>query len=218
MQTSRGLDRLTAFLDAVVAIAITLLVLPLVSLLGNGSPGHELKAVLLDNRDAFASFLLSFLVIASAWLTHHGLLERVASYDMAFLLINLGWVLTVVVLPFSTQVISYYKTSQLSVAIYIGTIALNSTFASALALLVHRRPSLQRGGDEQGEPSPLTSLVGTGTVYAALILGVAIPSVNFYALLLLLIPSPLARLIRLVRAKLGRTPGAGRPPAAPDRP
>jgi uncharacterized membrane protein len=36
MRTERGLDRLVTFLDAVVAIAITLLVLPLVELLGEG--------------------------------------------------------------------------------------------------------------------------------------------------------------------------------------
>jgi uncharacterized membrane protein len=34
MRTERGLDRFVTFLDAVVAIAITLLVLPLVDVLG----------------------------------------------------------------------------------------------------------------------------------------------------------------------------------------
>ncbi|MEK6437776.1 hypothetical protein [Pseudonocardia sp. T1-2H] len=40
MRTERGLDRFVTFLDAVVAIAITLLVLPLVDVLGGRKPAE----------------------------------------------------------------------------------------------------------------------------------------------------------------------------------
>ncbi len=141
----------------------------------------------------FGSFLLSFVVIARAWLFHHRLLERVTGYDEAFLLINLAWVLTVVVRPFSTQVVAGFSTQRLSFAIYIGTITLNSACSTALTLLVHRRPALPRAGEEAAGRGPLTARVATGTVVLALVLGVAVPAVNFYALLLLL-AGPLLRL------------------------
>lgn len=186
------------FLDAVVAIAITLLVLPLVDLLGNASQHHSLGALLSAHQAQFGSFLLSFVVIAFAWMSHHRLLERVGAYDEAFLLINLAWVLTVVVLPFSAQVIANFNTQRLSVGIYIGTIALNSALSTALVLLVHRRPALRRGGDDDRGSTPLASLVTTSLVFLALVVGVALPAVNFYALLLLLLAQPLTWLIRHV--------------------
>ncbi|MGV8979043.1 MAG: TMEM175 family protein [Cellulomonas sp.] len=186
------------FLDAVVAIAITLLVLPLVDLLGNDSQ-HDLGALLAAHQAQFGSFLLTFVVIANAWLTHHRLIERVGTYDRAFLHLNLAWMLTVVVLPFSAQVIADFRTQRLSVGIYVGTIALNSAAGTALALLVHRRPVLRRGSNETGdEPNPLESIVTTGLVFLALIVGVALPAVNFFALLLLLLVEPLMWLIRHV--------------------
>ncbi|MEO6997869.1 MAG: TMEM175 family protein [Terracoccus sp.] len=186
------------FLDAVVAIAITLLVLPLVDLLGNDSQ-HDLGALLAAHQAQFGSFLLTFVVIATAWLSHHRLIERVGSYDRAFLLLNLAWMLTVVVLPFSAQVIADFRTQRLSVGIYVGTIALNSAVGTALALLVHRRPALRRGSNEAGhDPNPLASIVTTGLVFLALIVGVALPAVNFFALLLLLLTEPLIWLIRHV--------------------
>jgi uncharacterized membrane protein len=197
VRTERGLHRLVTFLDAVVAIAITLLVLPLIDLLGSGgSHRHDLGSLLGDNLDQLGSFLLTFVVIASAWLSHHRLLERVGTYDEAFLLINLAWVLTVVVLPFSTQVIADFNTQRLSVGIYIGTIALNSACATALTLLVQRRPALRRENDNAGTSGTLASLVRTGLVFFALVLGVALPAVNFFALLLLLLTGPFVGLIR----------------------
>ncbi|MEO8828704.1 TMEM175 family protein [Lapillicoccus sp.] len=198
LRTERGLGRLVTFLDAVVAIAITLLVLPLVNLLGDGSQDHDLGALLAAHQAQFGSFLLSFVVIATAWLSHHRLIERVGAYDEAFLLLNLAWVLTVVVLPFSAQVIADFQTQRLSVGIYVGTIALNSALGTALALLVHRRPTLRRGGDAGHGSNPLAPLVTTGLAFLALVVGVALPAVNFYALLLLLLSRPLTWLIRHV--------------------
>ena len=52
LRTERGLDRLVTFLDAVVAIAITLLVLPLVEVLGEapGEPLDDLSAWAVTTR------------------------------------------------------------------------------------------------------------------------------------------------------------------------
>jgi uncharacterized membrane protein len=47
-------------------------------------------------------------VIARLWLAHHRLVERVGAYDSAFVRVKLGWLLTVVLLPFATQVLAVY--------------------------------------------------------------------------------------------------------------
>jgi uncharacterized membrane protein len=201
VRTERGLDRLVTFLDAVVAIAITLLVLPLIDLLAQRPQGEELGALLGGHPGQFGSFALSFVVIARIWLSHHRLVERVGSYDEPFLLVNLVWALTVVVLPFSTQVIAEYSTERLSVGLYIGTIAVNSACGTALTLRLRRRPGLRRAGVAPGDPDPTAALVTTALVLLALVLGVALPAVNFYALLLLLLTGPLVRLVARVRSR-----------------
>jgi len=90
VHTERGLDRLVTFLDAVVAIAITLLVLPLVEVLAELRPEDALADVIRADAGQFWAFLLSFAVIARLWLVHHRLVEQVAAYDRAFVLANLG--------------------------------------------------------------------------------------------------------------------------------
>src|SRR3954454_3821630 len=91
MRTERGLDRFVTFLDAVVAIAITLLVLPLVDVIGGTHAGRDLASVFSDEAGTFGTFFLSFALIARLWLAHHRIVEGVGAYDGAFLLVNLAW-------------------------------------------------------------------------------------------------------------------------------
>ena len=58
-----GVDRIIAFSDGVVAIAITLLILPLTEI--HPAEGATLADVVVENRAAFGAFALSFAVIAS---------------------------------------------------------------------------------------------------------------------------------------------------------
>jgi uncharacterized membrane protein len=78
MQTTRGLDRLVFFTDAVTAIAITLLVLPLVdSVTEAAHAGLSAEQFIGNNVAAIAGFALSFLVIARLWIAHHSTFEHV---------------------------------------------------------------------------------------------------------------------------------------------
>jgi TMEM175 potassium channel family protein len=203
MRTDRGLDRLISFLDAVVAIAITLLVLPLVEVLGEPARDTDLASALAGDAGQFGAFLLSFVVIARLWLVHHRLVERVGAYDSAFVLVNLGWILTIVVLPFATQVLAVYGRDRLAVATYIGTMAASSACLSMLGVLVWLRPSLRRAGTGTQPEPPWASLVTTGTLVVALLAGVLVPAINYFALLLLFLTGPLVGLLRLARTTAG---------------
>jgi uncharacterized membrane protein len=201
VRTARGLDRLITFVDAVVAIAITLLVLPLVEVLGRSARDMDLAAVLVEDAAQFGAFLLSFVVIARLWLAHHRLVEQVGAYDSAFALVNLAWVLTVVFLPFATQVLAVYGTDRLAIAAYIGTMTASSACLSVLSVLVWLRPPLRRR-EIGGRPIlPWASLVTTGTLIVALLVGVLIPAINYWALLLLFLTGP-------VEGRLHRRAGA----------
>ncbi|SDN04110.1 Uncharacterized membrane protein [Geodermatophilus siccatus] len=196
MRTDRGLDRLITFLDAVVAIAITLLVLPLVDVLPDEGATLDLDTLLADEAGRFGAFALSFAVIAQLWLVHHRIVERVGSYDRPFVLVNLLWTLTIVLLPFATEVAAVYGNStRLGIALYIGTMTLSSACLTVLSLMVSGRPHLRRHGYDGTEDDPTGSLLTTAAFGVALVLGVAVPAVGYLALLLLFLPDPVRRLL-----------------------
>lgn len=195
MPTHRGLDRLIAFVDAVVATAITLLVLLLVELLAGEGRESDLAAVFTHRWREFGAFLLSFAVIARLWWAHHQLRERVGTYDGAFVLINLVWLLTIVFLTFATQVVATYYASQLAVALYVGTMTASSACLLLLTILIRRRPGLRRSDVEDDDTILPAALSTTALLFLALVLGVAVSAVHYWALLLLLLSRPIARLL-----------------------
>src|SRR3954463_7445076 len=198
MRTERGLDRFVTFLDAVVAIAITLLVLPLVDVIGGTHAGRDLASVFSDEAGTFGTFFLSFALIARLWLAHHRIVEGVGAYDGAFLLVNLVWSLTIVLIPFATQVAGSFPPEPLAVLGYTGTVTLSSPCLSVIGLLVWRRPGLRRDADEPPVP-PLASLVTTGALIVALLAGTLLPSVNYWALGLLVLTAPIESWLRRSR-------------------
>jgi uncharacterized membrane protein len=186
VRTERGLDRLITFLDAVVAIAITLLVLPLAEVLGDHAPS-DLGTVFREHAGSFGAFLLSFAVIARLWLAHHRLVEHIGAYDQRFVRLNILWILSIVALPFATQVTAAYGADRLAMAVYIGTILVSSACLTGLSVLVDRRPALRRG---ETRLSPVGGLLSTGAIVIALALAELFPAINYWALLLLALTGP----------------------------
>jgi uncharacterized membrane protein len=196
VHTDRGLDRFVTFLDAVVAIAITLLVLPLAEVLTSEHLPAHVADVFTQNGARFGAFLLSFVVIARLWRGHHRMVERVGGYDGAFVMVNLLWVLTIVFLPFATQLTAAYSAhDRLAVLVYIGTMTLSSVLLAVAAVLIWQRPALRREGVSKQAAFPRAAFLTTGALLLAFALGVAFPRVNYYALLLLLLTGPADRLL-----------------------
>ena len=78
----RSSERLTFFTDAVVAIAMTLLVLPLTEGVSEAAAdGLSTSEYLREYSDQLLAFALSFVIIASFWRAHHALFEHVAAYS-----------------------------------------------------------------------------------------------------------------------------------------
>ena len=78
----RDPDRLVFFTDAVVAIAITLLVLPLVDVVPVAAQnGQSATEVITDHQPEVFGFLLSFAVITRLWFAHHNFFRHVRAYS-----------------------------------------------------------------------------------------------------------------------------------------
>jgi uncharacterized membrane protein len=201
MGTERGMDRLIFFTDAVTAIAITLLILPLVDLVPqfaaakDGGPAR-LPKFLYDNLGQIFAFVLSFVIIARFWLSNHGLLERAKRSTPVLMWLNIGWAFTIVLLPLPTEITAAFETSKLSLALYIGTMAANSLLLTAIAWEIYRHPEIE----EKDELESITAVWGTGITAVifiiALALALLIPHATYYPLLLLLLTGPLDRIVK----------------------
>jgi uncharacterized membrane protein len=103
---SRALNRVTAFTDAAVAIALTLLVLPLVDV-AQKAADTSVTALLREHDHDVLAFVLSFFVVMAFWRGHRRMLEPVARLDETLLTLNVLWLLGVVFLPVPTAVLTF---------------------------------------------------------------------------------------------------------------
>jgi TMEM175 potassium channel family protein len=110
------LERLVFFSDAVVAIAITLLALDL--RIEKTASGHLLFSDLSVTLHKFAAFFLSFFIIAAFWKVHHEFFHYIKKINNTLLWYNIGWLLFIVILPFSSSLVSDYFTDKASNFVY----------------------------------------------------------------------------------------------------
>lgn len=95
---SRSVDRLINFSDAVVAVAVTVLALPLVDIEGPGK-GENAWNVLSDHAGQIWSFLFTFYVIAIVWAAHNRILNGLRRYDGMIFWVNTTWLVSIVLMP-----------------------------------------------------------------------------------------------------------------------
>ncbi|MDM4762297.1 TMEM175 family protein [Galbitalea sp. SE-J8] len=211
MQTERGLDRLTYFTDAIAAIAITLLILPVVDRVGEAqAEGADAADFLRESVPSLLAFALSFAIIARLWFVHHTLFEHVRAYTPSLRWLSVAWAFTIVLLPLPSAMIAGWPATSVVVAFYIGTLTASSAVLLAIAAIVRRSTIVQDPGNPVPASRVRTSAVITAEFVVALLIGTLVPDVNFFALFVLF-ASPLvrwaqraARAVREARAVRGR--------------
>ncbi|WP_121434605.1 TMEM175 family protein [Actinomadura pelletieri] len=194
MAIPRDPDRLVYFTDAVVAIAVTLLVLPLVNVVPQAERnGQSASEVITEHQPEIFGFLLSFAVITRLWLVHHNFFRHVRAYSKPLIMCNAGWLLTIVVLPFPTEMVGVYGDDRFTAGFYIATILAAVLFQTGLELIVRANPELA----SETSPPPPESLPGSVTAAAlltlALVLALTVPNLYYWTLLLLFLSSPIEK-------------------------
>ncbi|MET8944719.1 TMEM175 family protein [Streptomyces sp. NPDC004542] len=195
-------DRLAAFSDAVVAIAITLLAIRLIDLVPEAlDDGDSAVEVVTHHMASISSFLLSFVVIWRIWTVHHEVFPRTGTVSGRVAQINVLWLVCIVALPFPVEMISSYGDEPFVLALYVAVLFASSIALAAMALL------LRRSGTRQTAPSRRTveQVMGNAACLAvALLLVMAVPALAFWPLALLLIDGPA---LSLARRLAPREPG-----------
>ena len=124
-------NRLEAFSDGVLAVAITLLVLNI-----KVPHSSDLAHVLASNWTEYVAYATSFLTIGIIWINHHAMIGRLREADHSILVLNLFLLMTVVILPFATSLMTTYlklgRDEALAAAIYSGSLLLMSLTFTAL--------------------------------------------------------------------------------------
>ncbi len=199
MRSERGFHRLVAFSDAVVAIAITLLILPLVDRASNIN-GGDVLTFFNENRFRLFAFTLSFVVIGSFWWGQHQAFERVKGYNTVFVLAIFVWLFSIVFLPFPTELLGSGKSNVPTHALYVGTMLLATVASFVAQWAVVRWPELQTE-DHRGTATIDGALVSTILMALAFTGTIVLPALGMWCLLILLLQKPAERLAARGRAR-----------------
>ena len=202
----KGYERIVFFTDAVVAIAATLLILPVVdaaSQLGGGDPEQFLIRVVPE----LAMFVISFAVIANFWQEHHRLFRLIDKFDTFLIIVNFAWLMGIVLMPVPTALIVLGNDDDVvSVAFYIGTMVMISLMHFVMCNHVRRHPEFEHGASKTTS-GWLSSLVVTCFFVLALIAGVVIPEFGLWGLVGMFLIPAIVRLIQHRSVGSGRSAG-----------
>ena len=144
-------DRLAAFTDAVMAVAITLLALEIdVPDLRSGREdelGHEL----FDLLPSFLAYALAFALVGRYWVIHHRLFERLHAVDGMLITLNLAFLAVIVLMPFATELIDDYTNEPIAAAVFGGLLSVAGFLNAAMFRHVRRSQFLREGAEAPSE-------------------------------------------------------------------
>jgi uncharacterized membrane protein len=144
----RGPERLEAFSDGVLAIAITLLVLEIrVPPTEDLADPDTLIAALGALWPSYLGYVISFVTIGIIWANHHNLFRLVDRVSHGLILANLLLLLTVGFLPFPTALLAATldtPSAQIGVLIYAGTFVVVAIAFNVLWYEIRTRPGVLR--------------------------------------------------------------------------
>jgi uncharacterized membrane protein len=145
-----GLERIVFFSDAVMAIAITLLVIDLkVPEIPAALAAAQLPAQLEELVPRLGSFFISFVVIGVYWNAHHRYFSYIRRYDNLLILLNMLFLLFIVLMPFVASLFGLYSSLPLGVIVYSLAVSLIGLSLAAIWLYAtHRRRLVDEHLDE----------------------------------------------------------------------
>ena len=174
----RSFDRLINFTDAVVAIAITLQLLPLVDI--KATEGESIWQLISENSSQIFTFWFSFLILSVLWMKHNQVFNSMRAFDGTIFWLNSLWMALIVCLPWPTALYGSLNDDQMIAAggvglLYWWTLALISGIGWLVAIHAWQKPELleQSVLIEGRKDSGLKKYRGASFVTAFLLIGLA---------------------------------------------
>jgi TMEM175 potassium channel family protein len=192
--------RLEAFTDAVIAIALTIMVLELHSTDILGAPDMHSVARVFGPK--ILIYALSFVVILRIWINHHRLMEIARHSTTALFWLNGLLLFWVSLIPIATALVGSAPTRPLSAASYGTVIAFTSASLTILRYYVLSR--LARCGAEAVVAKPFTWLSAAVFVPYAIAVPMAFARVEVALAIFISTPLFLFAMDALFPARHGR--------------
>jgi len=123
--------RFEAFIDAIVAIILTILVLEL--RIPETDHAHELSTQkqVASLLHAFVSYIGSFLLIVGIWIDHHTLFLYLQKLTKSYMLLNMLFILSLSIVPFTTAFAGSHSDDSFAVALlFVNYVIMNLIFGS----------------------------------------------------------------------------------------
>ena len=123
-------ERFATFIDAILAIVMTILILEFKIPHIENATNEELKKSIWEMMPAVLCYAASFLTLVSLWIDHHQLFRYVTKVNKQYVLINFLFLLTISPLPFCTAFAGEYITHPFAVALFASNVVLmNASFS-----------------------------------------------------------------------------------------
>jgi uncharacterized membrane protein len=136
-------ERILSLSDGVFAFAITLLALSLsVPILTGSGGGVELTNKLEDLIPVMTGYVISFLVIAAWWKTHHRIFTYIKGCDRMLISLNFYFLFGITLIPFLTNLIIMYGEIPVATILYAAIQAATGGLLLILWLYVSRKHRL----------------------------------------------------------------------------
>ncbi|MBF6332284.1 TMEM175 family protein [Nocardia transvalensis] len=167
-ETGWNPHRIGAFVDAVLAIAITLLVIEIKRPEGEQlADPHALAEFLSHERASFMAYVLAFFLLWSVWRRHHTLIYEVHRLDRHTLAWHAPLLLFAAVLPYATAVFGHATDNKLAVCLFAATAALLFASEAVVKELAARRSILTEATNPTDLRSSADASYAVAAVFAA---------------------------------------------------
>lgn len=190
-----------AFSDGVVAIAVTVLVLPLADIDMSRFGDDPIDRIFGHYSYLMLSFVISWYVIIAFWLSHHRIFEMVGRVDSRLVMLDVFWLFGIVVFPFPASLFGQSEigigAQRLVASMYAGNLVLVSALTILIGRHVRKHEDLlsEYGRANRAALRTTRGWAILGVFVLFLALAQVWPGHAVYSLLLLIVAKPGSRLL-----------------------
>ncbi|MES1221395.1 MAG: TMEM175 family protein [Bacteroidota bacterium] len=168
--------RFEAFIDAIIAIILTILVLELRIPETEHSKSLSTKQQVAELIPSFVSYIGSFLLIAGIWIDHHILFLNLQKITKRYILMNLFFILSLSLVPFTTGFAGNHYHDPFAVALLFANYFIMNLLFGNLYWYAGRKRLLPPEFFTDHKDTAIYSSIGI----AGLVLGIPLAYVNTY--------------------------------------
>jgi len=168
--------RFETFIDAVIAIILTILVLELRVPETEHSNELSTKQQLVSLLPSFISYIGSFLLIAGIWIDHHILFLNLQKLTKRYILLNMAFILLLSIVPFTTAFAGVHHRDPFAVALLFLNYFLMNLFFGNLYWYANKKRLLTSEFWKDSKVTGKLSLIGI----AGLLIAIPLAYVNTY--------------------------------------